>query len=256
MAGEHFQYSLAGRLIVATGMGPAGAELALASTLAGAAFLGLDPDPQHLKSAIRNASCDFMVNTLDEALRVLKNEIRKQKPVSVGLLGAIDSVLSEMVERGVQPDLIDDAKFFPVHAQTVRAEARRPETDDSHRDSQNLIAQLCGRGARWIDAARAELPADDVELAWTAAGLQDLQQMDRVALDHLPMDDSLRRNWLLQAPSTFHRQRPLQRILGVRQEELPTLLEAWTRLRKQDRLTASVSVHWQLRNGTQKSLDV
>ena len=52
--------------------------MALAPTIAGGAFLGIDSSSKHLKAAVRNGSCDFMVNTLDESLRVLKNELRKQ----------------------------------------------------------------------------------------------------------------------------------------------------------------------------------
>jgi urocanate hydratase len=45
------------------------------------------------------------VNTLNEALRVLKNEIRKGQPLGVALVAEVGAVLAEMVERGVLPDL-------------------------------------------------------------------------------------------------------------------------------------------------------
>ena len=41
----------------------------------------------------------------DEALRVLKNEIRKHRPLSVALDGAVEPAIEEMRERGVLPDL-------------------------------------------------------------------------------------------------------------------------------------------------------
>ena len=58
----------------------AGAAVALGSSIAGAASLGIDPDAERLKLAIRNGVCDFSVNHLDEAVRILKNEIRKKQP--------------------------------------------------------------------------------------------------------------------------------------------------------------------------------
>ena len=47
-----------------------------------------------------------MVNTLDEALRVLKNEIRKHKPLSVSLTASPEVLVAEMGERGVRPDVV------------------------------------------------------------------------------------------------------------------------------------------------------
>src|SRR5580698_5165161 len=69
--------SWGGALIVACGLNPQGAALALASNIAGAVCLSVDGDPARLKDALRSGSCDFVVNTLDEALRAMKNEVRK-----------------------------------------------------------------------------------------------------------------------------------------------------------------------------------
>src|ERR1700743_3733565 len=49
-----------------------------------------------------------MVNNLDEALRILKNAVRKKEAVSVGLGGNCADVIPELAERGVVPDLLTD----------------------------------------------------------------------------------------------------------------------------------------------------
>jgi urocanate hydratase len=49
-----------------------------------------------------------MVNDLDEALRILKNAVRKREAVSVGLAGNCADVIPEMASRGVVPDLLTD----------------------------------------------------------------------------------------------------------------------------------------------------
>jgi urocanate hydratase len=49
-----------------------------------------------------------MVNNLDEALRILKNAIRKKEAVSVGLVGNCADVIPELAARGVVPDLLTD----------------------------------------------------------------------------------------------------------------------------------------------------
>ena len=203
---------LAGLLLLCEGFSLQGAEAALATLISGGTFLGIDPSTEHLKAAVRNGSCDFMVNTLDESLRVLKNELRKKKALSVGLLGEAAAILPATVERGVQPNLVAD-------------------TSDSESARLGLPAlnTLIERGAVLIDieAASDSLDGGFFEVIWTAASLPDLRRMDELALQLLPADDSIRRRWLQHAPGYFHRQRPLQRVLGMHAEEVPRLAEAF-----------------------------
>jgi urocanate hydratase len=49
-----------------------------------------------------------MVNDLDEALRILKNAVRKREAISVGLTGNCADVIPELARRGVVPDLLTD----------------------------------------------------------------------------------------------------------------------------------------------------
>src|SRR5437879_1588702 len=108
-AGEkHFGGNLEGKLIVSGGMGGMGGAQPLAATLTGAAFLGIEVDPERIKKRLKSGYCDFMVNTLDEALRILKNAIRKKENVSVGLIGNCADVIPELAERGVVPDILTD----------------------------------------------------------------------------------------------------------------------------------------------------
>ena len=108
-AGEkHFGGDLAGKLIVSGGMGGMGGAQPLAATMTGAAFLGIDVDAERIKKRLKTGYCDFMVTTLDEALRILKNAIRKKENVSVGLVGNCADVIPEMAERGVLPDILTD----------------------------------------------------------------------------------------------------------------------------------------------------
>src|SRR5216684_2547620 len=86
-AGEkHFGGDLAGKLIVSGGMGGMGGAQPLAATMTGAAFLGIDVD----------------------ALRILKNAVRKKENVSVGLVGNCADIIPELAERGVLPDILTD----------------------------------------------------------------------------------------------------------------------------------------------------
>jgi urocanate hydratase len=208
-----FAEGLAGLLLTCVGFGLEGAELALATTISGGTFLGIDPSTEHLKTAVRNGSCDFMVNTLDESLRVLKNELRKKKALSVGLLGEASAILAAMVERGVQPDLVADCG---------------KSSSGSTPSYPAPLMQFIERGAVNVDIHASSVSdlGEFVEVIWTAGNIADLRRMDELALRHLPADDSIRRKWLQQAPGYFHRQRPLQRVLGMHSEEVSILAEA------------------------------
>src|SRR5450432_849887 len=108
-AGEkHFGGDLAGKLIVSGGMGGMGGAQPLAATMTGAAFLGIDVDPERIKKRLKTGYCDFMVTTLDEALRILKNAIRKKENISVGLVGNCADIIPELAQRGVVPDILTD----------------------------------------------------------------------------------------------------------------------------------------------------
>jgi urocanate hydratase len=108
-AGEkHFHAGLEGKLIVSGGMGGMGGAQPLAATMAGAAFLGIEADPERIKKRLKSGYCDFMVNSLDEALRILKNAVRKKEAVSVGLAGNCADVIPELAARGVLPDILTD----------------------------------------------------------------------------------------------------------------------------------------------------
>jgi urocanate hydratase len=107
-ADKHFGGSLEGKLIVSGGMGGMGGAQPLAATMAGASFLGIDVDAERIKKRLKTGYCDFMVNNLDEALRILKNAIRKKEAVSVGLVGNCADVIPELAARGVVPDLLTD----------------------------------------------------------------------------------------------------------------------------------------------------
>jgi urocanate hydratase len=107
-AKKHFGGNLTGKLIASGGMGGMGGAQPLAATMNGAAFLGIDVDPERIKRRVKTGYCDVMVNSLDEALRILKNAVRKGEATSVGLVGNCADVIPELAQRGVVPDLLTD----------------------------------------------------------------------------------------------------------------------------------------------------
>jgi urocanate hydratase len=107
-ASKHFGSDLAGKLVVTGGMGGMGGAQPLAATLNGAAFLGIEVDAERIKRRIRQSYCDICVNSLDEAIRILKVAVRKKHAMSVGLVGNCADIIPELARRGIVPDLLTD----------------------------------------------------------------------------------------------------------------------------------------------------
>src|SRR6202521_4415295 len=107
-AKKHFGGNLAHKLVVTGGMGGMGGAQPLAATMNGAAFLGIDVDPERIKRRVKTGYCDVMVTSLDEALRIFKNAVRKGEATSVGLVGNCADVIPELARRGVVPDWLTD----------------------------------------------------------------------------------------------------------------------------------------------------
>ncbi len=148
-ARKHFGGTLAGKLVASGGMGGMGGAQPLAATMNGAAFLGIDVDPERIKRRVRQGYCDVMVNDLDEAMRILKNAVRKGEAASVGLIGNCADVIPELAKRGIVPDLLTDQTsahdplngYIPQGYNTEQAaELRAKDPDDYRNRSLDSIA--------------------------------------------------------------------------------------------------------------------
>jgi hypothetical protein len=103
-----------GALVLCSGQGCTASGIPVAASIAGSATLAVDADAEAMKSSLRRGELDFVVNTLDEALRTLKNQIRLKRPLSVGLIADADTTLVELTSRGVKPDVTIDPVSVPA----------------------------------------------------------------------------------------------------------------------------------------------
>lgn len=108
------QDHLGGKLLYAGELDARGSVLTVAGNIAGAAILTATADQAAGKQAMRDGAVDFVVTTLDEALRILKNQVRKREPVSVCVRTMPENVEREMLERGVEPDLLPAGDCAPA----------------------------------------------------------------------------------------------------------------------------------------------
>src|SRR6516164_7645403 len=153
-AGEkHFGGDLAGKLIVSGGMGGMGGAQPLAATMAGAAFLGIDVDPARVKKRLKTGYCDFMVTTLDEALRILKNAVRKKENVSVGLVGNCADIIPQLAERGVVPDILTDqtSAHDPLNGYVPNGMTLAEALELRKRDPQGYLEKSLDAMARHVE---------------------------------------------------------------------------------------------------------
>ncbi len=101
-----------GALILSLGLAPDGAALAAAANIAGAVSLSIDDDSDRIREIVRTGAVDFVVHTLDEAIRAMKNEVRKRAPLSVALSADPLASLEEAAARGLAPQLF--SSFLPL----------------------------------------------------------------------------------------------------------------------------------------------
>ena len=108
-ANQHFDGSLAGRLVVTAGLGGMGGAQPLAVTMNDGLCLAVEVDPQRIRRRVETGYCDVMSESLDEALDLLATaRDTAQGGLSVGLLGNIADVMPELERRGIVPDVITD----------------------------------------------------------------------------------------------------------------------------------------------------
>jgi urocanate hydratase len=221
--------SWGGSLILSLGLNPAGAALSVAANIAGAVSLAIDNNPAHLRETIRSGACDFVVNTLDEALRAMKNELRKQAPLSVALQADPFHTLTEILDRGLSPQLF--STFLPPSDLTPQQiEALTQAADRFQSQGASLIDFASNTNPKNIISGSKILTPHLDRQNWklethTFDTGNDLRTFDAKALALLPSDDTLRRRWLEAAPRILQRQRPPQRSLWLTQAETESLLQ-------------------------------
>ncbi|MFP5237252.1 MAG: hypothetical protein ACLGSD_15245 [Acidobacteriota bacterium] len=168
---------LGGQLLYAGSPDAAGCHLLRAANIAGAASLASAADATLLRHAMHAGAIDFVVNSLDEALRILKNEIRKHQPVAVGVSVVQEALLREMNERGVQPDLL------------------APELPDSP-----AIEAFAVRGARRVQPQGppqgSSLKLIPIPPDWK----QPAAAFDALLIECLAPEDTINRRWVRFAP--------------------------------------------------------
>ena len=203
------EHGLGGKLLFAGELDPAVCRLIRAANIAGAASLAATADAAQARQAMRDSAIDCVVNSLDEALRILKNGIRKRQPVAVGVTQAPATIVAEMQDRGVLPDLLPPlppSVATPDYASFL-AEGAQPVHEQPLVTGMKLLVIA-------VPQARAERQAD----------------FDSLLLDSLPPDDHVNRRWLRLSPRYLGAQARRLRSLACTEAAASRLLDSVRRL--------------------------
>jgi hypothetical protein len=220
-----------GGLVLLCGAGCVSGGAPAAVSIAGGATLAIDSDAAAMKAAMRAGYLDFVVNSLDEALRALKNEVRKRRPLGVGLIADVDATLAEMVERGVEPDLqivaADDAGLVDIQRRAIgqafsprmalpqagMERAFGPQATSAHVPTTTSIhVPVIGSDQPIVREGRSEC-------FFAAANAAGLAGLDASLLAVIGGDDAVRRRWIQRVPQYLREARSGGRWIWLSDEE-------------------------------------
>jgi urocanate hydratase len=203
-----------GGLVLLCGPGCVSGGAAAAVSIAGGTTLAVDSDAAAMKAAMRAGYLDFVVNSLDEALRTLKNQVRLRRPLGVGLVADVDATLAEMVERGVQPDLqIVPSGCAMLHNLSL----------ETLRERGMLYRLILGLednvDSRPIEPFLILSRKCHYEYFFSAVDAAKLAAIDAALLTLIADDDVVRRRWILQVQQYLREARGGGRWIWLSDEE-------------------------------------
>jgi hypothetical protein len=197
--------SLGGKLVYIGELDQNGRSLVVAANIAGTASLSATADPVLQREVIRDGLVDFVVNSLDEALRILKNEIRKKNAVAVCVGALPHAIEAEMQERGVMPDVL--RSLLPPSDVLLTTRPSAIPAADILRD--------------------ADSPPAPAIVFWSvsSAPAQWLPRLDAIASECLAADALAARRWLRLAPRYVGRSAREVRLLRADEHFADVFLE-------------------------------
>ena len=100
--------SLKGKFTLTAGLGGMGGAQPMAITMNEGVGLIVEVDPERAERRRSIGYVDCVVDTLEEAMTLVEEAVKLKIPRSVGLIGNAADVYSELVGRGVVPDVVTD----------------------------------------------------------------------------------------------------------------------------------------------------
>lgn len=108
VADRYFQGSLAGKLILSSGLGGMGTAQPLSVSMHDGVSIIVEVDEQKIKKRLLHNYCDVMATSLDEAIQLAEEAVQRKKPFAIALLGNAPDVYRECLTKGIIPDIVTD----------------------------------------------------------------------------------------------------------------------------------------------------
>ncbi len=142
VAREHFNGSLKGRLVLTAGLGEMGGAQPLAVTMNDGIALVVEVSKWAIDRRLKHKYLETWTDSLDEALRLVKEAKEKAIPRSIGLLGNAAEILPELLKRGFVPDVLTDQTsahdplngYYPVGMSKEEADELRKNDPSKYVD--------------------------------------------------------------------------------------------------------------------------
>lgn len=139
IAKQHFNGVANGKWILTGGLGGMGGAQPLAATMAGFHMIACEVDESRIDFRLKTRYVDKKAYSLDEALAMLEEAKASGKPTSIGLLANAADVFSELVARGITPDVVTDQTsahdplngYLPQGWTMEQAKAKRIEDENA-----------------------------------------------------------------------------------------------------------------------------
>ena len=114
LAQKHFGTpSLKGKFVLTAGLGGMGGAQPLAITMNEGVGLVVEVDAARAQKRLDTRYIDVVTDNLEEAMTWVEENVKRQTPISIGLIANAADVLPELVIRGITPDVVTDQT--PAH---------------------------------------------------------------------------------------------------------------------------------------------
>ncbi|MGP6294250.1 urocanate hydratase [Caldiplasma sukawensis] len=105
---EFGQDDLKGKWVLTAGLGEMGGAQPLAITMNNGVGIIVDVDQEKIDRRLKGKYLDVQAKDLETALKMKDEALSEGKPLSIGLLGNAATIYTELVNKGIVPDVVTD----------------------------------------------------------------------------------------------------------------------------------------------------
>ncbi|RLD14266.1 MAG: urocanate hydratase [Caldiserica bacterium] len=108
LANKHFNGTLKGKFVLSAGLGGMGGAQPLAITMNEGVCIIAEVDRKRAERRIKTGYLEFLIDSLDEALKLMEEAKEKRIPRSIGVVMNAVDLYTGLLKRGIIPDVVTD----------------------------------------------------------------------------------------------------------------------------------------------------